>query len=42
MREAGGIVTDLYGKDYMASNGTIIAANPSLHKPLLDLVKLRV
>ena len=42
VREAGGIVTDLYGKDYMATNGSIIAANPSLHKPLLDLVKLKV
>ena len=42
VREAGGIVTDLYGKDFMTTNGSIIAANPNLHKPLLDLVKLKI
>ena len=38
VREAGGIVSDLTGKDEMLYKGSIIAANPSLHSPLLNLI----
>ena len=38
VREAGGIVSDLTGDDKMLYNGNVIAANPSLHSPLLNLV----
>ena len=38
VREAGGIVSDLTGNDKMLNNGSVIAANPSLHAPLLNLV----
>jgi myo-inositol-1(or 4)-monophosphatase len=38
VREAGGFVTDRHGGDSMLTNGTIVAANTDLHKPLLDLL----
>ena len=39
VREAGGIVTDLDGRDDMMECGHIIATNDSLHRPLLDLLR---
>ena len=39
VREAGGIVTDLSGRDNMLETGDILAANEPLHKPLLDLIR---
>jgi myo-inositol-1(or 4)-monophosphatase len=39
VREAGGVVTDLTGRDRMLETGDILAANEALHKPLLDLIR---
>ena len=39
VREAGGEVSDLTGRDHMMETGDILAANDSLHKPLLDLIR---
>jgi myo-inositol-1(or 4)-monophosphatase len=39
VREAGGIVTDLNGRDGMMDTGDILATNETLHKPLLDLIR---
>ena len=39
VREAGGAVTDLTGRDRMLETGDILAANDALHKPLLDLIR---
>jgi myo-inositol-1(or 4)-monophosphatase len=36
VREAGGYATDAAGQDHVSS--TVVAANPHLHKPLLDVV----
>jgi myo-inositol-1(or 4)-monophosphatase len=36
VREAGGVVTDLDGRDYMMDCGHILAANQALHRPLLE------
>ena len=38
VREAGGIVSDTIGEDKILETGTIVAANPNLHKPLLDMI----
>lgn len=38
VREAGGMVSDLIGDDKMMENGTIIAANPAVHLPLLNMI----
>jgi myo-inositol-1(or 4)-monophosphatase len=38
VREAGGVVTDLDGRDCMMDCGHILAANDALHKQLLDLL----
>jgi myo-inositol-1(or 4)-monophosphatase len=38
IREAGGAVTDMDGGDAMLAKGELLAANPSLHKPLARLV----
>jgi myo-inositol-1(or 4)-monophosphatase len=38
VREAGGVVTDLVGRDRMLETGDILATNDSLHRPLLDLL----
>jgi myo-inositol-1(or 4)-monophosphatase len=38
VREAGGAVTDMDGGDEMLTKGELLAANPSLHKPLARLV----
>ena len=39
VREAGGVVTDLDGRDCMMDCGHILAANDALHKQLLDLLR---
>ena len=39
VREAGGVVTDLDGRDHMMDCGHILAANQVLHKPLLELLR---
>ena len=39
VREAGGVVTDLDGRDRMMESGDVLAANDALHKPLLDLIR---
>ena len=39
VREAGGIVTDLTGRDLMLESGDVLAANENLHKPLMDLIR---
>jgi myo-inositol-1(or 4)-monophosphatase len=39
VREAGGVVTDLDGRDCMMDCGHILAANDALHRPLLDLLR---
>jgi myo-inositol-1(or 4)-monophosphatase len=39
VREAGGVVTDLTGRDRMLDTGDILATNDALHKPLLDLIR---
>ena len=39
VREAGGVVTTATGGDDMLREGSVVAANPTLHKWLLDLLK---
>jgi myo-inositol-1(or 4)-monophosphatase len=39
IREAGGTVSDLSGKDKIFETGGVLAANERLHGPLLDLLK---
>ena len=39
VKEAGGVVTDMDGRDRMLDSGNIIAANETLHRPLLDLLR---
>ncbi len=39
VREAHGMVSDMDGRDRMLDTGDILAANDSLHKPLLDLLR---
>ncbi len=39
VREAGGVVSDLDGRDRMMETGDILAANDALYKPLLDLIR---
>ena len=36
VREAGGVVTDMDGRDHMMDCGHIVATNQVLHKPLLE------
>jgi len=38
VREAGGLVSDIAGGERMLSDGVIVAANPSLHDPLRQLL----
>jgi myo-inositol-1(or 4)-monophosphatase len=38
VREAGGVVTDLDGRDGMMDGGHVLATNDPLHKQLLDLL----
>jgi myo-inositol-1(or 4)-monophosphatase len=37
-REAGAIVTDMWGGDTMLETGDIVAATPALHRPILDVI----
>lgn len=39
VREAGGFVTDLTGGGTMLDSGAVLATNPDLHQPMLDLLK---
>jgi myo-inositol-1(or 4)-monophosphatase len=39
LREAGGYVTDVDGKDRMLDNGSVVAGNEGIHKHLLKLIK---
>jgi myo-inositol-1(or 4)-monophosphatase len=39
VREAGGMASDLSGEGDALRTGDIVAANPKLHRPLVDLVK---
>ena len=39
VREAGGVVTDLDGRERMLETGNIIASNEALHRPLLELLR---
>jgi len=39
VREAGGFVTDYDGKNNMMENGSIIASNDQLHRPLKKLIE---
>ena len=39
VREAGGIVSDLSGRDNMLEEGAIVCANPAIHKGLLCLLQ---
>ena len=39
VREAGGLVSDLSGRDKRIETGNIVAANPNLHQPLRDILR---
>ena len=39
VREAGGVATDLNGRDKMLDSGDILVANDALHRQLLDLLR---
>ena len=39
VREAGGVVTTATGGDDMLRNGSVVAANPTLHRWLIDLLQ---
>ena len=39
VREAGGFVTDLEGKDAMFATGDILAGNETMHREVLALIK---
>jgi len=39
VREAGGVVSDLTGRDMMLQTGDVLAANDSLHRTLLQLIR---
>lgn len=39
VREAGGFVSDIFGKKNMLDNGSIVAATDKMHAPLLKLIK---
>jgi len=39
VREAGGVVSDMDGRDSMLDSGHILAANDALHRSLLDLLR---
>jgi myo-inositol-1(or 4)-monophosphatase len=41
VKEAGGLVTDMDGRERMLESGHIIAANEALHRPLLELLRKR-
>ncbi len=37
-REAGALVSDMWGGDGMLESGDIVAATPALHRPMLDVI----
>jgi myo-inositol-1(or 4)-monophosphatase len=39
VREAGGFVTDLDGRDAMLTSGGILAGNEAIHRDLLRVLK---
>ncbi|HEX3675138.1 MAG TPA: inositol monophosphatase family protein [Rhizomicrobium sp.] len=39
VREAGGVITDLTGRDQMLKSGTILASNEALHPQFLKILK---
>lgn len=39
VREAGGMVSDLSGRDQMLANGDVLAANDTLHRTLLSMIR---
>ena len=39
VQEAGGFVTDFAGGKSMLATGDVVAGNPKVHKPFLDLLK---
>jgi len=39
LKEAGGIVSDLHGKDKYSLSGNIIGANPYIHKELVETIE---
>ena len=39
VQEAGGIVSDLEGRDKYFETGSIVTANPKLHQPMLELIE---
>lgn len=41
VREAGGVVTDMEGRDSMMDLGHILAGNEALHRPLLEMLRAR-
>jgi myo-inositol-1(or 4)-monophosphatase len=41
VREAGGVVSDLNGRDAMLEGGQVLASNETLHRQLLDLLRAR-
>jgi myo-inositol-1(or 4)-monophosphatase len=41
VREAGGVASDLDGRDRMMECGHILASNDTLHRPLLELLRAK-
>ncbi len=39
VKEAGGVVSDLDGRERMLETGDVLAANEALHRPLMDLLR---
>ncbi len=39
VEEAGGVVTDIWGKDYVLESPTILASNGKIHKEMMDVLK---
>ena len=39
MREAGGFVSDIDGKDAMLTKGSVVSGNDTMHRELLKLLK---
>jgi myo-inositol-1(or 4)-monophosphatase len=39
VREAGGMISELNGRDGMLKTGSILAANPSLYRELMQIIK---
>jgi len=41
VEEAGGVVTDMRGKDYYLDSSSILASNGKIHKEMKDVLKMR-